>query len=95
MRSVIANPQNSILPVKALRFDEQERLVLPGSESLRPQRSLFQGYAREIHGHRVGDCETQEPLELNRRGGRANGPVRISRAEFQKRNGGDPEAISR
>jgi kumamolisin len=35
----------------------------------------------------------KEPLELNRRGGRANGPVRISRAEFQKRNGGDPEAI--
>jgi len=37
----------------------------------------------------------KEPLELNRRGGRANGPVRISRAEFQKRNGGDPERSSR
>jgi kumamolisin len=35
----------------------------------------------------------KEPLELNRRGGRANGPVRVSRTEFQKRHGGDPEAI--
>ena len=34
-----------------------------------------------------------EPLKVNRRGGRANGPARVSATEFKKRHGGDPDAI--
>ena len=30
---------------------------------------------------------------MNRRGGRASGPVRVSRTEYKKRHGADPDAI--
>jgi kumamolisin len=80
--------------VKALRFDEQERLVLPGSEkSPAPNAVYFKATPAKSMVTVSVIVKRKEPLELNRRGGRANGPVRISRAEFQKRNGGDPEAI--
>jgi len=95
MRSVIAkSPRTQSLPVKALRFDEQERLVLPGSEkSPAPNAVYFKATPAKSMVTVSVIVKRKEPLELNRRGGRANGPVRISRAEFQKRNGGDPEAI--
>jgi kumamolisin len=95
MRSVIAKfPRTQSLPVKALRFDEQERLVLPGSEkSPAPNAVYFKATPAKSMVTVSVIVKRKEPLELNRRGGRANGPVRISRAEFQKRNGGDPEAI--
>jgi kumamolisin len=35
----------------------------------------------------------KEPLKVNRRGGRASGPVRVGLAEYKKHNGGDPDAI--
>jgi kumamolisin len=80
--------------VKALRFDEQERLVLHGSEkSPAPNAVYFKATPAKSMVTVSVIVKRKEPLELNRRGGRANGPVRISRAEFQKRNGGDPEAI--
>ena len=95
MRSVIAkSPRTQSLPVKALRFDEQERLVLHGSEkSPAPNAVYFKATPAKSMVTVSVIVKRKEPLELNRRGGRANGPVRISRAEFQKRNGGDPEAI--
>jgi kumamolisin len=88
------SPRTQSLPVKALRFDEQERLVLPGSEkSPAPNAVYFKATPAKSMVTVSVIVKRKEPLELNRRGGRANGPVRISRAEFQKRNGGDPEAI--
>lgn len=88
------SPRTQSLPVKALRFDEQERLVLHGSEkSPAPNAVYFKATPAKSMVTVSVIVKRKEPLELNRRGGRANGPVRISRAEFQKRNGGDPEAI--
>ncbi len=37
----------------------------------------------------------KEPLKINRRGGRASGPVRVSRAEFKKHHSADPDAIKK
>jgi kumamolisin len=37
----------------------------------------------------------KEPLKINRRGGRASGPVRVSRTEFKRRHSGDPDAIKK
>jgi kumamolisin len=37
----------------------------------------------------------KEPLKINRRGGRASGPVRVSRTEYKKHHSGDPDAIKR
>jgi kumamolisin len=37
----------------------------------------------------------KEPLKINGRGGRASGPVRVSRAEFKKRHSADPDAIKK
>jgi kumamolisin len=35
----------------------------------------------------------KEPLKVNRRGGRASGPVRVGLTEYKKHHGGDPDAI--
>jgi kumamolisin len=35
----------------------------------------------------------KEPLKINKRGGRANGPVRLSRAEYKRRHTADPAAL--
>jgi kumamolisin len=37
----------------------------------------------------------KEELKINRRGGRAAGPVRISRTEYKKRHSSDPDAVKR
>jgi kumamolisin len=37
----------------------------------------------------------KEPLKINRRGGRASGPVRVSRAEYKKHHSADPDAIKK
>jgi kumamolisin len=87
-------PRTQSLPVKAPRFDEQERLVLPGSEkSPAPNAVHVKATPAKSMVTVSVIVKRKEPLELNRRGGRANGPVRVSRTEFQKRHGGDPEAI--
>jgi len=37
----------------------------------------------------------KEELKINRRGGRATGPVRMSRAEYKKHHSSDPDAVKR
>ena len=88
------SPRKQSLPMKAPRFDEQERQVLPGSEkSPAPNAVHVKATPAKSMVTVSVIVKRKEPLELNRRGGRANGPVRVSRTEFQKRHGGDPEAI--
>ena len=88
------SPRTQSLPVKAPRFDEQERLVLPGSEKPPAPNAVHVKATPAKSMVTVSVIvKRKEPLKLNRRGGRANGPVRVSRTEFQKRHGGDPEAI--
>jgi kumamolisin len=37
----------------------------------------------------------KEELKINRRGGRAAGPVRVTRAEYKRRHSSDPDAVKR
>src|ERR1017187_1594978 len=69
---------------KAPQFAEQARLVLPGSEKSAAARSMVTVSVI---------VKRNEPLKVNRRGGRANGPARVSATEYKKRHGGDPDAI--
>ena len=79
---------------KATQFAEQARLVLPGSEkSAAPNAVHVKATpARSMVTVSV-IVKRNEPLKVNRRGGRANGPARVSATEFKKRHGGDPDAI--
>ena len=88
------SPSKQSLPVKAPRFHEQARLFLPGSEkSPAPNAVHVKATPAKSMVTVSVIVKRKEPLELNRRVGRANGPVRVSRSDFQKRHGGDPEAI--
>jgi kumamolisin len=88
------SPRTQSLPLKAPRFAEQARLVLPGSEkSPAPNAVRVKATPPKSMVTVSVIVKRKEPLKLNRRGGRASGPVRVSRTEFQKRHGGDPDAI--
>ena len=80
--------------VKPPQFAEQARLVLPGSEkSAAPNAVHVKATpARSMVTVSV-IVKRNEPLKVNRRGGRANGPARVSATEYKKRHGGDPDAI--
>jgi kumamolisin len=76
------------------RFSEQARTVLPGSEKAAAAE------AAHVRATPPGAKLTvsvivkrREPLKMTRRGGLSAGPVRVSRAEFQRRHGADPEAM--
>lgn len=82
--------------VKPLRFAEQARMILPGSEkapasNATPVRAMP---ARALVTVSV-IVKRKEPLKINRRGGRESGPVRISTSEYRKQHGGDPDAIKK
>jgi len=88
------SPKIQSLPVKASRFAEQARLVLPGSEKPPAPNAVHVKATPPKSMVTVSVIvKRKELLKLNRRGGRASGPVRVSRTEFQKRHGGDPDAI--
>jgi kumamolisin len=81
---------------KSQRFAEQPRIVLPGSEkaavptavTLKPTPPKSKLTVSVI-------VERKQPLKINRRGGRASGPVRITRPEFKRQHAADPAAITR
>jgi kumamolisin len=79
---------------KLAKFAEQSRTTLPGSEKApvldaAPQKatpSKAKVTVSVILRHK-------EPLKINKRGGRASGPVRVTRSEFKKHHGADPADI--
>ncbi len=76
------------------KFAEQERVILPGSEKAAAANAVRVNATPDRSKITVSVIvKRKEPLQINRRGGRASGPVRVSRAEFKKRHGGDPSAI--
>jgi kumamolisin len=90
-RSVKPPQANSVKPPQ---ITEQARVVLPGSEKAAAPNAVHVKATPAKSMVTVSVIvKRKEPLKINRRGGRASGPVRVSRAEFQKRHGGDPEAI--
>ena len=82
------------VPVKPPRFAEQARLVLPGSEKAPAPNAVRVKAtpAKSLVSVSV-IVKRKEPLKVNRRGGRASGPARVSLSEYKKHHGGAPDAI--
>lgn len=80
---------------KSPRFEEQPRVILPGSEkaaaptavTLKPTSPRSKLTVSLI-------VKRKQPLTINRRGGRASGPVRVTRPEFKRQHAADPAAIT-
>ncbi len=69
-------------------------MVLPGSEKApAPSAVHVRSTAAKSKVTVSVIVKRKEPLKVNRRGGRASGPVRVSRTEYKKRHGADPDAI--
>jgi kumamolisin len=88
------SPRTQTPPVKPPRFAEQARMVLPGSEKAPAPNAVpvKATPARSLVTVSV-IVKRKEPLKVNRRGGRASGPARVSLSEYKKHHGGDPDAI--
>jgi kumamolisin len=79
---------------KPLRFADQERTLLPGSEKAAAQGAVH------VKATPAGSKITvsvivkrKEALKVNAGGGRRSGPVRVTRAEFKRRFAADPDAV--
>jgi len=81
---------------KPQRFADQARVVLPGSEKA-PAPNAVPRKATPAKSQVTVSVivKRKEPLKINGRGGRASGPVRVSRPEFKKRHSADPDAIKK
>jgi kumamolisin len=81
--------------VKAPHFTEQARVVLPGSEKA-PAENAVHVKATPPKAQLTVSLivKRKEPLKINKRSGRANGPVRLSRAEYKKHHAADPDALT-
>ena len=80
--------------VKTPRIAEQARVVLPGSEKTAALNAVHVKATPAKSKVTVSVIvKRKEPLKINLRGGRASGPVRVSRAEFKKHHAADPAAV--
>ena len=80
--------------VKTPKFVEQPRVVLKGSEKAPAENAVHVKATPAKAKVTVSVIvKRKEPLKINRRGGRANGPVRVSRAEYKRRHAADPDAL--
>jgi kumamolisin len=80
--------------VQSPRFVDQARVVLPGSEKAAAPNAVHVKATPAKSKLTVSVIvKRKEPLKINRRGGRATGPVRVSRAEYKKHHAADPDAI--
>jgi kumamolisin len=80
---------------KSPRFAEQPRVILPGSEKAAAPTAVKQKPTSPRSKLRVSVIvKRKQPLKINRRGGRASGPVRVTRAEYKKQHAADPAAIA-
>jgi kumamolisin len=80
---------------KSPRFAEQPCLVLPGSEKAAAPTAVTQKPTPPKSKLTVSVIvKRKQPLKINRRGGRASGPVRVTPAEFKKQHAADPAAIT-
>ena len=90
-RSVKPPQANSVKPPQ---FAEQKRVVLAGSEKAVAPNSVHVKATPPKSKVTVSVIvKRKEPLKINQRGGRANGPVRVTRASFKAHHSADPSAI--
>jgi kumamolisin len=80
--------------VKTQKFAEQSRVVLSGSEKAPAENAVHVKATPAKAKVTVSVIvKRKEPLEYNKRAGRAFGPVRVSRAEYKKHHTADPDAL--
>jgi kumamolisin len=80
---------------KSQRFAEQPRVILPGSEKAAAPTTVKQKPTSPRSKVTVSVIvKRNQPLKVNRRGGRASGPVRVTRSEYKKQHAADPAAIT-
>ena len=76
------------------RFAEQPRVLLPGSEKAALENAVHVKATPPASKVTVSVIvKRKEPLKINKRGGRANGPVRVTRAEYKKKHTADPVTL--
>jgi len=80
--------------VKAPQFAGEKRVVLAGSEKdAAPNAIRLKATPSKAKVTVSVIVKRKEPLKINLRGGRANGPARVSRAWYKKHHSADPSAI--
>jgi kumamolisin len=80
--------------LKVPKFAEQSREILPGSEKAAPPASVHIRKTPAKSKITVSVIvKRKEPLKVNRGGGRASGPVRVTPAEFKKHHSADADAL--
>ena len=79
---------------KLLKFAEQSRVVLPGSEKA-PAPTLERVKPTPPRSKVTVSVivKRKAPLKINRRGDRSSGPLRVTRAEFKKQHAADADAF--
>ena len=81
-------------PAKSPGFSGEKRVVLAGSEKEAAPNSVHVKATPPKSKVTVSVIvKRKEPLKINQRGGRANGPARVSPAWFKKHHSADPSAI--
>ena len=84
----------NVSSVKPPQFAAQARTLLPGSEKEAAPDSVHVKATPPRSKLTVSVIvRRKEELKINKRGGRAAGPVRVSRTEFKKRHAADPSAM--
>src|SRR5579863_6314643 len=88
------SPRKKVVSNKPLPFAAEARVVLPGSEKAAPANAIHKKTTSPKSLVTVSVIvKRKEELKINRRGGRASGPVRVSRSEYKRRHSADPDAI--
>jgi kumamolisin len=88
------SPRKKSVPVKSPLFAAEARVVLPGSEkAAAPNAEHVKATPAKSQVTVSVIVKRKEPLKIIQRGGRTNGPARVSRTEYNKRHVGDPDSI--
>ena len=81
IQALQVKPPQSSLPGKPPQFAAETRVVLPGSEKAAPANAVHLKATPPKSQVTVSVIvKRKEELKINRRGGRAAGPVRVTRA---------------
>lgn len=82
------------ISTKTPKFAEQPREILAGSEKAPPPESVHVRATPAKSKVTVSVIvKRKEPLKINRGGGRASGPVRVTAGEFRKHHSADADAF--
>jgi kumamolisin len=76
-------------------FGDQHRVVLPGSEKTKATSAVHVKATPPKSKITVSVIvKRKQPLKINKGAGRANGPARVTRAQYKKHHAADPSAVT-